>query len=379
MPKIVWQSNSPLAGTGYGNQTYIFTKLLKEAGWEVIVAANYGLSGSQLEYDGITILPKGLDMWGNDVIKPHYEAYKPDVYMTLFDVWILKPEAWKDVPLAAWIPVDHDPAPPAVLDMSAKIPFPIAMSKFGESTLRDHAIDPLYMPHGVVTNIFEPMDRSEARKRFHVEDDTFFVVMNAANKGQPSRKGFEAVLKAWSLFVKDHPKSQLYMHTLPLPVHQGLDLFQLVKYHHITPEHIRFPHVYDYVMGNYKWDYLVNMYNAADCVLAPSSGEGFGIPVIEAHSCGCPTIVSDFTAQAELGSAYKIPINKLDDLITTGQYSEWVIPRVSAILEGLEYMYEHRGDMELREKARVEGLRYDALKVFEEHMLPNFDTIMQLS
>jgi len=372
---IVWQSNSPLVGTGYGNQTNIFTKLLADDGWKVYVAANYGLAGSLIEFDDITILPKGLDTWGNDTIKPHFNRYKPDIYFTLQDIWVLKPEAFAGIPLVSWVPVDHDPAPPAVVDMALKIPFPVAMSKFGESTLRDYAVDPYYIPHGIVTNIFEPGDRKIARDKFKIEDDTFFAIMNAANKGTPSRKGFEATFKAWAHFINKYPKSLLYVHSMPLPVHHGCDLIRMAGFYGITEENLRFPDVYDYSMGTHNWNYLVTMYNAADCMVSPSRGEGFGIPVVEAHACGCPTVVNDFSAQSELGASYKIPIDRMDDMIFTEQGAEWAVPRPSAIYKALEYMYEHRNKISLREEVRENAMKYDALHVYENHMLPVFEAI----
>lgn len=375
--KILWHSNSPLAGTGYGNQTYIFTNLLKKAGWEVIVSAFYGLSGNKIEYDGINILPRGLDPWGNDILEAHYSSHKPDILFALMDSWVLKDNIFS-LPLALWLPVDHEPAPKAVVNAALKTPFPIAMSFTGERLLRKEGVDPFFIPHGVDTTFYKQMDRSVAREVFKVDDDTFFVIMNAANKGYPSRKRFEGVIKAWSIFTEKHPNSILYLHTLPEPVEHGLPLLEMCEFYNVAHS-VRFPNTYDYVQGNFSWAFLKKLYNAADVLLAPSTGEGFGIPVIEAHACGCPTIVSDFTAQRELWSAYKIPIDPVDDQMFTLQGAEWAFAKVSEIVKALEWAYENKGNSKLRDEARDVGMDYDAEYVFNKYMLPTFGIIKQLS
>ena len=45
---------------------------------------------------------------------------------------------------------------------------------------------------------------------------------------------------------------------------------------------------------------MAQIYNCFDCLLLPSTNEGFGVPAIEAQSCGVPVIVNNFTAMPEL-------------------------------------------------------------------------------
>jgi alpha-1,3-rhamnosyl/mannosyltransferase len=45
---------------------------------------------------------------------------------------------------------------------------------------------------------------------------------------------------------------------------------------------------------------LSALYSGADLYLAPSLYEGFGIPILEAFSCGCPVLCSDGGAQPEV-------------------------------------------------------------------------------
>lgn len=53
-------------------------------------------------------------------------------------------------------------------------------------------------------------------------------------------------------------------------------------------------------LGRASLDDLVNFYNAATVFVYPSLYEGFGIPVLEAMSCGCPTITSNLSSLPEV-------------------------------------------------------------------------------
>lgn len=61
-------------------------------------------------------------------------------------------------------------------------------------------------------------------------------------------------------------------------------------------------HIEDRVIftGDVSEDMLARYYNAADLFIFPSLYEGFGLPVIEAMACGCPTISADCTSLSEV-------------------------------------------------------------------------------
>jgi mannosyltransferase len=64
--------------------------------------------------------------------------------------------------------------------------------------------------------------------------------------------------------------------------------------------------------GNINNNDLNNLYNIAECLLYPSSYEGFGIPLIEAFKCGCPVIAQKLEVFEEISSGAAILIEGLD-------------------------------------------------------------------
>ncbi|OUL36833.1 glycosyl transferase group 1 [Nostoc sp. T09] len=57
---------------------------------------------------------------------------------------------------------------------------------------------------------------------------------------------------------------------------------------------------------------LVQIYNAADILIAPSLHEGFGITILEAMACGTPVITSNTSAMPEVAGDAAILINPKD-------------------------------------------------------------------
>jgi FkbM family methyltransferase len=392
--KFLMHSNTPFAGSGYGNQTDIVTRWMARNGHEVFVSAFYGHRGAVLNLHNITILPGSMEQWGNDIILAHYDHYRPDVFFALMDSWVLEPNVIDHMPLSLWSPIDHTPVPAVIADRLKHVRWPVAMSRHGEREMRQAGLDPFYAPHMIETQVYQPvcaLRRAEARRSFGVREGRFFAATVAANKGYPSRKSLDKLVKAWAHFLADHPGGVLYLHTNPFPNQSGIDVMGMCDFYglrfHVgslaplqsTDEYdVLLPDTYRMIRGDYDEAYLNTLHNAADVFVLPSMGEGFGIPIMEAQSAGCPVIVSDFTACSELGEVgYKIPIDRVDDLVFSLQGSHYCSPKVSEIIKGLEWGLEHQGDQALRDKARAFALEYDADLVMQKHLLPAFKTMAQ--
>lgn len=378
--KIVWSSNAAYVPSGYGVQTALFAKAFQQAGHEVAIRCFYGHRGAIMEAEGVRMLPGTYTETGEDVLAYDWKREKADALILLYDIWAYNPNALRAIPLTAYAPIDHQPAPPAVIDRLKYCRHIWAMSRFGEREMRQAGLDPFYVPHMVNTDVYKPIDRAQARDKWGVPQDKFFVVVNAANKGFPSRKNLPQLIKAWSLFIQSHPDAMLYLHTNPYPNHMGYDLLKTLEFYGIPDTNVRFADPDKLRDGEFTDGMLNHLYNAADVLLSPSAGEGFGVPVLEAAAAGCPVIVTDFTAQSELcWSGWKIPVDRVDDLWLTNQGAEWAWVRPSAIITALEQAYDARGDTGLRARAREGAMDYDVSVVASKYALPSLVTMAQIN
>ena len=369
LKRILWHSNAPFVGTGYGNQTGVFAPLLRDAGYEMFISCFWGLEGAQLNMKGISMLPMGKDGYGNDIIGEHARRYQVDLIWTLIDAWVLQGAWKKEHPVACWAPVDHTPIPAQVVDALKEVRWPVAFTRHGEAQMRAAGLNAAYVPHGINTEFYQPLDRVTAREKWGVVPGVFMAAMVAANKGTPSRKSLDRVLKAWAKFAETHPGAVLYMHSLPLPLNAGLNLVDMARFYGCE-QSVRFPDTARMLAGEYSEMALRDLYNAADVLIAPSMGEGFNIPIVEAQACGCPVIVTDYTSHSELCfGGYKIPVS-WSDQVWTLQDSFQCQVKPSVIVTALEWAFEQRGNDAVREQARTGALEYDARKVFAEHMQP---------
>ena len=105
MSRILWVSNAPWTGSGYGNQTDMFTRRFVAAGHEVAIAANHGVTNKATSWHGIPVFPAPDE----DSIQTFAKHIEADIVIALYDSWVMNPEKWPEVNMAIWAPVDHEP------------------------------------------------------------------------------------------------------------------------------------------------------------------------------------------------------------------------------------------------------------------------------
>ena len=347
------------------------TRLLLADGHDAAVSCNHGLHGQILHWDGMKLYPAGFEAWGNDVLLLHAENHFGRVHdglvLVLFDAWVMNPDVLSQAHTAIWVPVDHDPAPPRVVDVLRESgAWPVAMSRFGERALHDAGLEPLYAPHGIDTDQYRPLDQHTCRDELKVPADAFVVGMVAANKGYPSRKGWSQAILAFAEFARHHDDALLFLHTEMSVSTGGTDLVALLQSCGLGPERVICTNPYMQIVGS-DVQHMAKLYSALDVLLNPSLGEGFGVPVVEAQACGRPVIVTDHTAMTELcGSGWLVE----GDRVFTDQRSWMKIPQVGSIVEALEAAYQESRSPVVRDRAREFALAYDHRAVYDTYWRP---------
>lgn len=308
--KILWLSDSPLTVTGYATISWNICNKLVEAGHEVFYLGHNYLGqtippGLKLQ-DGtvmkFTILGGSPRPYSQDLLMPLIKKHQFDVFGILLDTfmcypWLLSLD-FAPAKTIFYFPSDGGGGMPLGCEnILKKVNCPVAMAKYGQRQVKFiYNIDTNYIPHAVDTKNYFPLSEEEKiklKEKWGFKDK-FIVGVVARNQG---RKMLDRTIKSFAMFSKNHPDALLFMHTDPTDVAAPFDMMQLINRYQIQNRVVfsgmNFFNGFDYKQMN-------EVYNVMDCFLLTTSGEGFGVPIIEAMACKVPVIATDYTTTPEL-------------------------------------------------------------------------------
>ena len=411
--KICMLSDSPLLATGYSNQSKLLAKYLSDRGHDIHYLAN-SYTGQPLVHakleDGTEFNYKiygQKSQYFSSEMGQLMKEIKPDIFYILLDTFMLHGNPRN--PQAGWfLNVDTSPSrtmfwfpsdgggrlPLSCETILQKIDRPVAMSQFGQKQVKDvHNLNVDHIPHGTEPDRFYRLPeekRNEIRAKWGL---TGKFVIGSVFRNQP-RKNPDRYFKTFNLIKEKVPNAVLFLHTDPNDqAGQILLQNQIAKYN--LENRVIFTGMSS--MRAFDWADMNEVYNTMDAFFLPTSGEGFGIPIIEAMACKIPVIATSYTTTPELvelnkaGFGAKLAgVEKLDMFdIKTQDYDnesdngtmtggQWEVERgLIDIKDAAELLIKLAEDPELCKELGENGRKAVLEKYdFNKHVGPAFEKIM---
>tara|TARA_Y100000310_G_scaffold118526_1_gene117420 strand:+ start:7967 stop:9169 length:1203 start_codon:yes stop_codon:yes gene_type:complete len=308
--KILALSDSPTTCTGFATICSNIMTGMVEKNWEVNYMGHNYLGQDLVPpitfEDGRTLNFKlqgaGREQYCKDMIVPRINKFNPDVFFIQLDTFMVFP--WfMDLPLNRTRSVFYFPSdgaggmPLGCENILKKVNMPVAMAKFGQKQVKDlYNIDSEYIPHAIdEKNYFPlPLEEREKLKAKYGLTGRFVVGTVARNQG---RKMMDLTFKAFAIFCKDKPDAVLFLHTDPQDAAAVFNMQELARRYNIA-NRVMFSGMTFFNGFSYKQ--MNEVYNVMDIFTLSTSGEGFGVPTIEAQACGIPVVIPNNTTGPEL-------------------------------------------------------------------------------
>jgi glycosyltransferase involved in cell wall biosynthesis len=156
--------------------------------------------------------------------------------------------------------------------------------------------------HGVDTKEFFPLENDAAwefRKAYFGEENAYKTIYGNINRNQP-RKNIPLTISAFAEYKrKNGDDSFLYLHLDPHDS-MGWDIPTIAKqYGLVYGKDYKFPSEEEMETAR-DAGFLNCIYNALDFFITTTSGEGFGLTIVEAMACKVPVIALRHTSITEL-------------------------------------------------------------------------------
>jgi len=354
--RIMPISDSPWAPTGFGTNTKNVSALLTLEGHHIGYAGCQNPTHTPYEItwplnqkekkvtiENLPIMHPGQERFGEKTFPTWQKVFKPDVIWTHLDFQmfqhiakfmkptnatiplyneknklmsrkermqlmtqmfkqIQKGPSWK---WAATIPFDGTPCIPQWQQQLDLMDYKICMSRYGQLCMEKEfkrCEESWYIPHGVDMHSFKPILKPKYGDKLltDVAGDAFIVGCVARNQ---HRKNIPRLIKGFKEFID---RNDLKPKDVRLVLHMDWDDAMGWKFPAFAEQYGIEDYLLPPLMGVLDQgealdeDGIINLYNCMDVFVLPTAGEGFGIPTIEAMSCGVPVCVTNYTTGWEI-------------------------------------------------------------------------------
>ena len=348
--RIMPVSDSPWAPTGFGTNTKNIAAILHNEGHHIgyggcqnsqhgkwVTPWPLGQTEKTVYFENLPIIAPGQERFGEKSFPQWIKNFKPDLILGHLDFQMFRHmtdmkqpqgiqlpmygpngkmltrkqrmdmmnEAFKQATtgppwkLGIIVPYDGEPSIPQWQEQMDRIDYPVAMSRYGQIGLeKDFDKKCTYIPHGVDTGLFKPILKPRYGKE--PRPDKFIVGCVARNQ---HRKNIPRLIKGFAQFVQ---KNNLSPDEVGLILHMDWTDAMGWKFPDFAAHYGVDKYLLDPLMGildhgqAISEEDMAHLYNCMDVFVLPTGGEGFGIPTLEAMSCGVPICVTNYTTGYEL-------------------------------------------------------------------------------
>jgi glycosyltransferase involved in cell wall biosynthesis len=316
--RILFYGESPVVVTGLAQVSRTIVDALVEDGHEVeIVGMNHFIS----DYDR-SIYPYEVERCA-DGDPNNYKVALDRIKNSQYDAFFCSTDFGRDIEvfnalieerqkrpflIIGYYAVDCDIIPPSTFDTLSYCNAKIVYTKHAKGVIE--RLRPEF--HDLVNVVYlatepdtfyplSPEERRAARRElFNIEDDNTFLCLSI-NRNQ-ARKDLGRLMSIFHEFHKSYPNSMLYMHAQRddvggqlFPMSQSLGMGSSLDNAEVIFTGTNFN-----VLAGYSRETMNRIYNAADCLLSASTGEGWGLSSSESMCAGTPVIVPRNTAFTEI-------------------------------------------------------------------------------
>lgn len=374
MARVLWLADAG-CHTGFATVTHNIGDRLVEMGHDVHVLAvnhrgDYWPTKMKLY---VPTLRNARDIYGMSRIPEIMELVDPDVVILMNDPQVLLAMLGgnnydpnhllrKFHNKILYSPIDGHGQPGMWDDLRSAGKW-VAYSKHSASY-----IDGPVVYHGVDTETYHPLSegpivmsdkrtvrtKREAKMILGLEPDGFCVLRIDRNS---IRKNYPDTVKALWTLMEAHPDVEAVFHCMPNDP-TGYNLAAMLSRREDLKSKFIFTGNNDTFLGWPAQDLAV-LYNAADVFVSTSWGEGFGLTLAEAASCGVPVIAQNCSTIPEVVGPGGILLEpEREQTVPSGE--EQQLPSVSAFVDALERLY------------RAPGARRKLGEAGREHVLKSF-------
>jgi D-inositol-3-phosphate glycosyltransferase len=311
MAKILAFGDSPKMNTGYGLVNRNILWYLSKNHQIYHVAWSHSEPAEKFrDNPNYNIIPPDRSLFSAGSVLNLANSLEPDYIFTSNDWYVWKPilqeiDYIEPRPkLVSYSIIDGPFASQCYEEYIKKIDIPVVATKFAQAEMKIIGLDIPVIPHGVNSDTFKILDKNSCKEELGLHN---LFVYGSVNRNI-WRKNIPALLQAFSIVKDKYQDSVLFLVT-GVNDEAGSDLIKYARMLNlsISNDITKIPDVlihpkYGNLIENLTREELVKSYNAMDCFVSTSMGEGFGLTQLEALSCGIPVILPNNSSNQEFAN-----------------------------------------------------------------------------